>query len=131
MAGKKIDKSQMYEREILEIIKTKALTKIQQIFSYYSGCCEATFYNNKLNELDTIKKALQDNRTKMCQSMLFKWYKGDNPTLQMAAYKILCEDEERKKLSMNYSETDITSKGEKIKLPDIIINYPPLKSDEL
>jgi len=112
MAGKKINKSAMYEKEILEIIKSKGLSKIQQIFSFYSGCCEATFYNNKLNELDTIKKALQDNRTKMCQSLLLKWYNSDNPTLQMAAYKILCEDDDRKKLSMSYA--DVTTKGESL-----------------
>ena len=104
---KQVSKAPMYEREILEIIKTKFLTKITQIFTYYSGCSERTFYNNNLHEMQTIKKALQDNRTKACQSLLAKWLNSDNPTLQMAAYKILCEDEDRKKLSMTYTDSNV------------------------
>jgi len=97
-----------YEREILDIIKSKGLSKITQIFSFYSGCCEKTFYNHQLQDLQSIKKALQDNRTKICQSMLMRWVTDkSNPTLQMAAYKILCDDDDRKKLSMQYLDNNI------------------------
>lgn len=116
----KVCKKDIYEREILEIIKTKFITKIKQIFSYYSGIQSAQFYNLGLEKSETLLKAMQDNRTKACQSLLSKWLHSDNPTLQMAAYKILCEDEDRKKLSMAY--TDITSKDQGIQpIPQIII----------
>lgn len=106
-------KAPIYEKEILEIIKSKALSKISQIFSFYSGIRSAQFYNLGLEKSETLLKALQDNRTKMCQSLLVKWYHGDNPTLQMAAYKILCDDEERKKLSMVYSDVEVNDKRRK------------------
>ena len=101
-----------YEREILEVIQKNGLITVIDIFAFYSGCCRDTFYNNNLDKSDTIKRALDDNKTKMSQSLLLKWLKSDNATLQLAAYKIICTDENRKKLSMNY--TDVTSNGQSV-----------------
>jgi len=101
---KQIEKVDKYEAEILQVIKTNNLFSIEDIFAFYSGCCKATFYNNKLNELDSLKRAIDDNKTKTKQSLKNKWYKSENPTLQLALYKSICTDEERKAISMNYQE---------------------------
>ena len=107
MKKKPESKKEMYEREILEVIKKFHLFCITDIFAYYSGCSRETLYHHKLHESDTIKRAVEDNKTKACQSLVLKWYNSDNPTLQLAAYKVLCKDDDRMKLSMNYNETNI------------------------
>ncbi len=70
------------------------------------------FYPDKSNELNELKDLLEQNRTDLKVSMRSKWYKSNAPALQMALMKLICSDEERKKLSMTYN--DVTTDGEKI-----------------
>lgn len=105
---------QKYESEILAIINEERLFNIISIFAYYKGCTRATFYNNGLDKLDSIKNALENNKSLTCQSLKQKWYKSENPTLQLALFKTICTEEERKALSM--VNTDITSNGQTIKI---------------
>lgn len=100
---------EQHEKEILKIIQKYRLFFIKDIFAYYKGCSRATFYNLGLDNFDTIKDALEDNRVTTCQSMKAKWAQSDNPTLQIGLYKILCSDDERRKLQSTY--TDVTSNG--------------------
>ena len=97
-----------YEKEILKVIKENNLYDVIDIFAFYSGCCRATFYNNNLNNLDSIKKALDDNKIKTKQTLKGKWFKSDNPTLQIALFKLIATDEERKALSTNWNENQNT-----------------------
>lgn len=92
------------EREILEIIKRHNLFNISDIFAYYKGCNRTTFYNRGLNKLDTIKDAITENRQLTAHSLKATWAKSSNPTLQLALFKTICTDEERKALSMQYNE---------------------------
>jgi hypothetical protein len=101
-----------HEAAIVKVIKKNNLFNIVDIFAYYSGCCRATFYNHGMDKLDSIIKAIDENKVKTKQSLKNKWYKSDNPTLQIALYKCICTDEERQALSQNY--TDITSKGNQV-----------------
>jgi len=64
---------------------------------------------------DKLKELLSQNRTELKVSMRSKWYKSNAPALQMALMKLICSDEERKKLSMTH--TDVTTNGKEIKLP--------------
>ena len=112
MAKSKKDK---YEKEILEAIKKYNILDIVSIFAFYKGCCRATFYNNQLDKLDSIKNAIDDNRVITRHSLKGKWAKSDNATLQLALFKLICSEEERDALSMQ--KVDHTSKGEKINIP--------------
>ena len=96
-----------YEIEILECIKKNNIFTVEMIFSFYSGISRSQFYEIGLNKSDTLIKALDDNKNRTKHSLLSKWYKSDNPTLQLALFKIICEHEERKSLSMNYNETKV------------------------
>lgn len=116
------------EKEIIKVIQEEELYNIKSIFAYYSGICQATFYNHKMEELETIKKALNDNKTKAKKSMLQKWVKSNNATLQISAYKIIGDDEDRKKLSQSYH--DHTTGGEKIDPQPIIIKKTYGKKEE-
>jgi len=91
------------EKKALEEIKKKRLIFIEDVISYLP-CSKGTFYSIKLNELDTIKDALELNKTDIKVSLRSKWYKSDNATLQIALMRLTCTTEERKKLAINYTE---------------------------
>ncbi len=103
-------KKKRVEKEILEVIEEYKITRITHIFAYYGGISRPTFYAEELDKSDTIKEALEKNRLKACSFLHNKWIQSDNPTLQIAAFKLLCDDDERQKLTQN----DVTTKGEKI-----------------
>jgi len=102
-----------YEAEILETIKKYNIFSISDIFAFYSGCTRANFYLIGLDKIDTIKEAIDNNKVKTKQTLKSKWAKSENPTLQIALFKTICSEEERKALSQNY--IDYTTKGNEIK----------------
>lgn len=102
-----------YESEILDTIKKYNIFSISDIFAFYSGIKRAQFYNLELEKLDTIKEALDNNKVKTKQTLKSKWAQSENPTLQIALFKTICSEDERKALSQNY--IDHTSKGNEIK----------------
>ena len=115
------------EKQALEAIEKHKLFFFNDI-SAYLPCSRATLYNLGLDKLDTIEKALEENRTRAKNSMRAKWYKSDNATLQVALMKLISDDDERKKLSQTY--TDLTTDGEKLNKIEIeIINGKETKGD--
>lgn len=100
----------------MEAIEKHKLFFIEDIIAFLP-CRKSTFYEHFPNDSDYYKKmfeALEKNRTELKVSMRSKWYKSNAPALQMALMKLICNDEERKKLSMQYTENTIDVKD---KLP--------------
>ena len=96
------------EEKSIFVIQEKKLVFIDDIVSYLP-CNRATFYNHKLDKIDTIKGALEFNKTEIKTGLRKKWLSSDNATLQIALMRLVCTDEERRKLAINYNE--ITSEG--------------------
>jgi len=90
------------EKQSLEAIEKHKLFFIDDVISYLP-CSRATFYNQGLDKLDTIKDALTKVKTEIKVSMRSKWYKSENATLQMGLMKLLSSDEELRKLSMQHN----------------------------
>ena len=109
-----------HEVAILNLIKEKKIMRFDHIFGHYTGCSRATAYNHGLDKLDSIKEALQQNRSKGVDYLLQKWISGDNATLQIAAMRLICSKEEHQLLNQQY--IDHTTKGEKIQSIDLT-NY--------
>jgi 16S rRNA A1518/A1519 N6-dimethyltransferase RsmA/KsgA/DIM1 with predicted DNA glycosylase/AP lyase activity len=109
-------KTQDHEIKILEVIEKNAIFTFKDIFVYYKGCTRATAYNLELDKFDTIKEAIQSNKRKGVTSMLAKWVKSENATLQIAAMRLLSDNEERQMLNQQY--IDHTTKGEKIHMTE-------------
>ena len=107
-----MNKKSTYEKEILKVIQDNNLFVITDIFAFYSGCTRKTFYDHKLHKSDNIKKAIDDNKKKTCQSLKNKWYKSDNATLQIALFKTIASENDWLRISQ--SHLDIKSGGEKI-----------------
>ena len=64
------------------------------------------------------EELLNKNRVEVKVAIRQKLFKGNKAVELLALYKLICTDEERKALSMNY--TDITSEGKQIQ-PTIIV----------
>lgn len=118
-----------HEKNILEIIRKNKVMFISHIFGYYGQISRQYFYQIGLDKSDEIKKAIADNRAKATGFMINKWIASDNPTLQVCAYKILCSDDERKRLSKDYVE--VTGKNGKDLVPKIEVEIiDKLSNDE-
>ena len=98
----------------IEQIKKHKLFFIEDIIAFLP-CRKSTFYEHFPNDSDYYKKMFEElerNRTELKVSLRSKWYKSEAPALQLALMKIICTDEERKKLSMTH--VDSTTNGRDI-----------------
>ena len=97
------------EKKALTLIAKHKLFFISDIVAFL-GISKGTFYNQKLNELDSVKDLLNKNICEVKASLRSKWYKSDAPALQMGLYKIIGTDEEAHRL--NGSKQEIKHEGE-------------------
>jgi len=114
----------------IEQIKKHKLFFIEDIIAFLP-CRKSTFYEHFPNDSDYYKRMfeeLEQNRTELKVSMRSKWYTSNAPALQMALMKLICNDDERKMLSMQ--QTDITSGGEKIQSAPTTIQVEITRPDE-
>lgn len=112
---------ELFEKAKDVIVKHK-LFFIEDIVAFLP-CSKPTFYEHfpiDSNEINELKELLETNRTELKVSMRSKWYKSNAPALQMALMKLICTDEERKKLAMQYSENLSNHTIENFSIKDII-----------
>ena len=109
-----------HEKGILETIGKYPIFSFSDIFVYYKECSRPTAYNHNLDKLDSIKEAILLNKRKGVTSMLSKWVKSENPTLQIAAMRMICDSGERQKLSTNYNYNTNTNLDVNTILEDLI-----------
>jgi len=110
------DRVKIFEQAKEMIVKHK-LFFVDDIVAFLP-CAKPTFYDMfppDSNQLNELKGLLEVNRTTLKVSMRSKWYTSNAPALQMALMKLICTDDERKKLSMNH--TDITTNGKDVTTP--------------
>lgn len=113
-------------KKIVDVITRHRVMYIQHIFGYYGGMSRSLFYERGLDKLDTIRNALEKNRCKAKGYMLDKWVASDNPTLQIAAYRMLGDDEERERLIQ--TKVDVTSAGKQM-LPAVRVEVIDKRED--
>ncbi|MCK5643585.1 MAG: hypothetical protein KAJ19_22490 [Gammaproteobacteria bacterium] len=90
-------------KQSLEAIKNNNLMYQEDIYAFV-GFSKQTYYTHNLDKLDVIKKELNDNRIKTKHSLKAKWYKSDNPTVQIALYKLIGTEDEVHRLSGTKTE---------------------------
>jgi hypothetical protein len=101
----------------IEQIKKHKLFFIDDVIAFMP-CGKTAFYDHFPNNTNYYKRMfeeLEKNRTELKVSMRSKWYKSNAPALQMALMKLICNDDERKMLAMNYN--DHTTNGKDINMP--------------
>ena len=102
-----------HEQGILEAIQKYPIFSFKDIFIYYEACTRATAYNHNLDKLDSIKEAIYKNRRKGVTSLLTKWLKSENATLQLAAMRLICDADEHRALNQNYTNIRVDENNEK------------------
>jgi hypothetical protein len=103
--------STKYEKELLSVIKKHRVVFFDHCFGF-TTFSRGTAYNHNLHELDAIKDAINQNKVKNKNYLINKWIESDNPTLNVAAYRLMSDSDEHKKLNQSY--VDHTTQGDKI-----------------
>ena len=107
-----LEKQTEKEKQLLNVIIQKKWMRWSHINWDAVGFSRQTAYVYELDKSDTIKDQLAENRNKAVDYLLQKWIASDNATLQIAAMRIVAEEEDRQRLNQQY--IDHTSKNEKI-----------------
>jgi len=113
------DRVKIFEQAKEVIVKNK-LFFIEDIVSFLP-IAKKTFYEYfpiDSNESNALKELLETNKTNVKVAMRSKWYKSDNPTLQVALMKIIATDDEAHRLNGSKSVLSLEG-GEK----PIIISF--------
>jgi hypothetical protein len=93
-------KTHELEQAALQAIKTRKLLFIEDVVACLP-CSKPTFYQHKLNELDSIKDAIERNRIETKLKIRKKLFESDNPIALIAAYKLVANDDELDRLTTN------------------------------
>ena len=126
-----LEKQAEKEKQLLNVIIQKKWMRWSHINWDAVGFSRQTAYVYELDKSDTIKDQLAENRNKAVDYLLQKWIASDNATLQIAAMRIVAEEEDRQRLNQQY--IDHTSKNEKIDTKfeiEIITNQNEVSPEE-
>ena len=103
-------KAKIY-KQALEMAEQKKCFFIDQLLAFLP-IVKSTFYDYfpvDSNELNSIKAILEKNRVDVKSAMYNKWFKSDNPTLQIALMKLIATDEEAHRLNGTRQQLDLSS----------------------
>ena len=101
------DKKKIY-KEVIEAIRFNKLKHFDYIEGFVEPCTKTLYdlFPMESDELHNIKRELSLNKINSKTKMINKWEASDNPTLQIAAFKLIASNEEKQSLSTNYQKTE-------------------------
>jgi len=101
------DKEELF-KEVIEAIRENKLKHFNYIQGYVEPCTDTLYemFPLKSVESDTIKRELGLNKITSKTKMRNKWEDSDNPTLQIAAFKLIADEEELQALSTNWQKNE-------------------------
>jgi hypothetical protein len=112
-----------------QVAESKKLIFIEEIVSFLP-ISKDTFYKYfplHSDELDELKTIINNNKVAIKSTMRKKWYDSENPTLQLALYRLTSTAEEHKLLNQQYQ--DHTTNGKDMSVKDITIKIVDGSSD--
>jgi len=102
-----------YDREkvfndVINAIRENKLKHFDYIQGFVEPCTKTLYdlFTEESDELHAIKRELELNKVAAKTKMRNKWEESENPTLQIAAFKLIATDEEQHALSTNYQKTE-------------------------
>ena len=119
--------------QAMQVIEERNLFFLEDVVAFLP-CDRATFYRKfpqGCDECDAIKRALEKNKVRTKSAIRHRLFSMDNPTAQIALYRMIATPEERDAIST--TKTDITSGGEKLREPltiEIIDNRNQIEQQE-
>jgi hypothetical protein len=105
------DRIKIFEQAKEVIVKHK-LFFVEDIVAFLP-IAKKTFYEYfpiDSNESNELKELLETEKVNLKVSMRSKWYKSENPTLQMGLMKLISSPEELRKLSMTHNAIEEVEK---------------------
>jgi hypothetical protein len=101
-----------YDREeiimqAMRVIDDEQITRVTDLVAYLP-ISRATFYNWELDKLDVLQEKVNDIKISLKNKMKRKWVEGDNPALQIAAFKLIAEDDEVDKVTLTKVKNETT-----------------------
>ena len=100
----KLNKKRLY-KECLGLIEKQNFISFEELFVFLfdssARITEVEFeslFDNESIEYQALKAAIHYNKTRTCNSLLDKWIGSNEPLLQIAAYKLLCDENDLYKL---------------------------------
>ena len=109
------NKEELYKQAI-EQIREHKLYFIEDLIGFLP-CSKPTLYDYfpiDSNEINTIKKELEDNRVATKIKLRNKWLESTSAPLQIGLMKLLGTDDEVDRLNGSRQKIDHTTKGESI-----------------
>lgn len=106
-------RKRLYE-QAMQVIEERNLFFLEDVVAFLP-CQRSTFYAKfppNSDEMDAMKRALETNKVRTKSAIRHRLFNMDNPTAQIALYRMIATPEERDAIST--TKTDITSGGEKI-----------------
>jgi len=130
MSITRYDKDAIFE-QCKKVVEENRLFFIEDIIAFLP-ITKPTFYVYfpvDSYEFNTLKDMINKNKVLTKTEMRSRWYMSENPTLQIALYKTICSDDERKMLSTTH--TDLTTGGDKINpIPKIVFVDDDFEEEE-
>jgi len=95
--GKMYDKDELIKKS-LELIVKEDVTCLAELWLCL-GISQTTGYKYGLDEVDEIKKGIDQQKWAIKKKMRRNWRNSDNATLQIAEFKLLSSDDELSRLN--------------------------------
>ena len=115
-----------YDREQIRKELIRNIKRDENITSFQDAALTiapdiSTLYTWEFEKLDDIKSAIAQNKIKVKSQLRKQWKDaGASATLQLALYKLLATEDERKALAMEYH--DHTTAGEALIMPKFVMD---------
>lgn len=114
------DKQKVYQSAEDAILKNNLIT-IKEVVAFIAPAT-STFYElfpADSEEMEALKRLLEINKIQEKVKLRNRFMESDTPALALAAFKLLCDDDERKALSMSQTEVVVNQ------IPKILIPGEP------
>ena len=100
------DKEQIIEKA-LQVIEQENCTKISEVLLFLP-ISKQTFYDWELDKSDSIRGKIDEVKVRLKQGMKRRWMVSDNPALQIAAFKLIADEEEMEAVTTTKVKNDNT-----------------------
>jgi hypothetical protein len=101
------EQREQIHKQCLEVIEREQCVTMSEVLLYIP-VSKKTFYEWGFHESDELKSAIDDEKVKVKTKLRRNWRNSDNPTLQIAEFKLASTDAELERLAMSKVKQETT-----------------------
>ena len=91
------DREEIYQLALRKIVEEECVTESE--LKLCLPICHQTWYDWGFDKSDEIKRLIREEKVKIKKKMRRNWRNSDNPTLQIAEFKLISDDDELERLN--------------------------------